>query len=129
MSTQSGLLRGPQADAAAAVVERALGLTRDEAIALSQAYELDPNENYLAHCSLVQDILDMTGRGLSMGWFEQVFAAQEWIFDTRALDAIADAVMATLVADVIPGEVVEILLRPIVKATPHILPSLVESAG
>lgn len=112
MSTQRGALRGPQAGEAQAIVDCALSMSRTEAIVLSRAYEADPNPHYLAQCSIIQDALEMTGRSLTIGWFEAVFRHQDWTLDTKALHAIADAVMATLVADVVPADVVVPLTRP-----------------
>jgi hypothetical protein len=105
-------LTGPHAEDCYEVIEDALTLTHDQAVALSRAYEADPNQDYLAHCAMVQDALAVTGRAIDGGWFESVFRYQDWTTDTKALHAVADAVMALLVADIIPTSVVYALTRP-----------------
>jgi hypothetical protein len=118
MSAHGGtLLRGPRSDDALAIVQRALTMTRDEAIALSRAYEADPNEHYIAQCTVVLDALELTGRVMSDGWFERVFRFQDWTTDTKALHAVADAVLATLVSDIVPTEVTDALVRPWISLT------------
>lgn len=117
MSTQRGTLRGPLADDAITLVECALSMTRDEAIALSRAYEADVNEHYIAQCTVVADALQISDRELAPGWFETVFALQDWTQDTKALHAIADAVMVTLVADIVPNDITEALTRPWISLT------------
>lgn len=105
-------LIGPHAEDCYEVIESALTMTREQAIALSRTYEADPNEHYMAHCSIVQDALAISGRAVDGGWFESVFRYQDWILDTKALHAVADAVMTLLVADMIPASVVYALTRP-----------------
>lgn len=105
-------LRGPGIEAAYAIIEAALVMSNEQAAYLSCVYEADPNEHYGPHCSVVQDALAMTDRQVQLGWFESVFRYQDWMFTTKALHAIADAVMASLVSDVISPEVVTALTRP-----------------
>jgi len=105
-------LTGPHAEDCYEVIEDALTMTREQAIALSRAYEGDPNRDYLAHCAMVQDALEVSGRAIDGRWFESVFRYQDWAADTKALHAVADAVMAILVADLIPASVVQQLTRP-----------------
>lgn len=121
MSTPSGSLRGPRSGVATAIIESALTMTREQAEFLSRTYDADPNANYLAHCAIIQDALDMTGRKLSVGWFEAVFRYQDWVLSTKALHAVADAVMACLVADVVTAEVVDALARPWNAAAPSFI--------
>lgn len=120
MSMPTGSLRGPGADVAKAIIETALTMTHEQAVRLSRAYDADPNANYLAHCAIIQDALAMTGRSLTVGWFEAAFRYQSWTRDTRALHAIADVVMATLVADVVAAEVTDALTRPWKAAAPFV---------
>lgn len=122
MSTSSGSLRGPRVDIAQAIIETALTMTRQEAERLSVAWLADPNGNYMAHCAMIQDALEMTGRTLSLGWFEAIFRYQDWTLYTKALHAVADAVVATLVSDVVPAELVATLMRPWVSTIAPISP-------
>lgn len=112
MSTPSGCLRGPHADAATTLIETALTMTREQAVRLSRAYEADENPHYLAHCAIIQDALEVTDRTLSLGWFEAVFRYADWVLDTKALHAIADVVSAMLVGGFVPLEVVDALSLP-----------------
>lgn len=105
-------LTGPHAEDAFAVIERALLLTPVQARALSDAYETDSNDRYYEHCSMVQDALAVTGRVVESGWLEHFFLTLEWARDTKALHAVADAVMAILVADMLPESVVQMVARP-----------------
>lgn len=118
MTVPSGSLKGPGAPLALEIIEIALRMTAEQAAYLSRVYEADPNDNYRAHCAMVQDALEITGRALSLGWFEAVFRCPEWPLRTKALHAVADAVVATLVADVVGTDVVEALLRPWRNASP-----------
>lgn len=118
MVVPPGSLKGPGAPLALEIIQAALAMTGQQAAHLSRAYEADPNENYRAHCAVVQDALEFTGRGLTVGWFEAVFRYPDWAVRTKALHAVADAVVATLVADVIGSDVVDAMLRPWRNASP-----------
>lgn len=118
-------LFGPHSEDCYEVIERALLLTPDSAAALSLAYEGDPNESYYEHCAIVQDALAVSGRTVAPGWLESIFSDATWVSETKALHAVADAVMAFLVADIIPLSVVQSLARPWIS---HRADLIVESA-
>lgn len=124
-----GTLRGPGAEAAQAIIEAALVMSNEQAVHLSRVYEADPNEHYAAHCTIVMDALAMTDRQVRLGWFESVFRYQEWMFTTKALHAIADAVMAVLVSDVVAPDVATALCRPWRSGCPLVTISPVEFAS
>ena len=105
-------LRGPHASDAQRMLAMSARLSKRQAQELAAAWESDPNPHYDLFCEVVQGALISTDRRLPMGWFEAYFADQEWLEGTKALHAIADAVVATLVRDDIPHEIFHALVRP-----------------
>lgn len=105
-------LRGPYASNAMDLLRVAYGLTMDEARRLSKAWEQDDNPAYLSLCALVEEALVNSGRKVPSGWLEDYFADLTWTSTTKALDAIADAVMVVLVQDLIPQPIVQALIAP-----------------
>lgn len=108
----SGDLHGPQRFDAEKIIQAALTMSTREAQRLSDLYETYDDPDYIAHCTVVWDALETTGRHLPLGWFEAIFANCAWSDTTKALHAVADAVVATLVADVVPPDVVKALTSP-----------------
>jgi len=90
-------LRGPHADEACHLLGKAMSLSFAQAQQISDLYESDNHPSYADHCREVWNALENTGRVLPLGWFEAIFADCAWVEGTKALHAIADAVMATLV--------------------------------
>lgn len=90
-------LRGPNADEACHLLGKALSLTPAQAQHISDMYEADDHPSYEDYCREVWNALENTGRVLPLGWFEAIFADCAWVEGTKALHAVADAVMATLV--------------------------------
>jgi hypothetical protein len=105
-------LRGPHAGDAAEIVRLALTLTPVQAQSLSDMWELDTHPDYLSYCSAVSKGLAANGRTLPLGWFEATFADVPWLDGTKALHAIADAVMATLALDLVAAPITHALLKP-----------------
>lgn len=116
-------LVGPCADEAWAIVERGLALTLSEAQEVTRAWNPDAPEAvvriYLENCRVVWKALESSERMLPLGWFEATFADVEWLETTKALHAIADAVVATLVRDKIPADVYDSLMAPWRKVVEH----------
>src|SRR3954447_9784813 len=96
-------LRGPHADEACHLLVKAVSLTLAQAQKMSDAYESEIDARYEEYCQEVWDALEHTGRILPLGWFEAIFFEAEWVDTTKALHAVADAVMATLVRQEISG--------------------------
>lgn len=90
-------LRGPNADEACHLLGKAMSLTLVQAQQISDLYEADNHPSYTDYCREVWNALENTGRVLPLGWFEAIFSDCAWVEGTKALHAIADAVMATLV--------------------------------
>lgn len=93
-------LRGPYAGEAVQIILKGLSLTFDQAQHISNLYDIEDVE-YGLHCTLTWDALEVSGRMLPLGWFEAIFCDSLWAQQTKALHAIADAVMACLVRDMI----------------------------
>jgi hypothetical protein len=104
-------LRGPNADEACRLLSKAFRLTSEQATHVSRAYEID-DQNYGQYCTEVWNALERTGRLLPLGWFEAIFLDCAWVNGSKALHAVADAVMATLVRQDISGEAYQCLTRP-----------------
>lgn len=105
-------LRGPMMHDAERIVRHALTFNTDQAQALSDIWELDTHPDYTSYCSIVAKALDAADRSLPLGWFEAQFADLPWVDSTKALHAIADAVMATLASDLVPSPIIHALRRP-----------------
>lgn len=105
-------LGGPHARDAVQIIRLALTFTPVQAQALSDIWELDTHPDYMSYCSIVSKALEANGRTLPLGWFEATFADVPWMDDTKALHAIADAVMATLATDLVAGPIVHALTDP-----------------
>lgn len=105
-------LRGPNADEACHLLGKAVVLTLDQARQISELYEADNSRYYTDYCTEVWDALEHTERVLPLGWFEAIFADCEWVEQTKALHAIADAVMATLVRQEISLKAYQCLTSP-----------------
>lgn len=107
-------LRGPNADEACHLLGKALALTTEQAQQISDLYEADNHPAYTDHCREVWNALENTGRVLPLGWFEAIFADCSWVESTKALHAIADAVMATIVRQEISRAAYSALTLPFV---------------
>jgi hypothetical protein len=105
-------LRGPCADEACHILSKAVGLTFEQAQHMGDVYEADSNSDYNRYCNEVWDALERTERLLPLGWFEALFAETEWVDRTKAIHAIADAVVATLVRNEISKEAFNCLTLP-----------------
>lgn len=119
-------LVGPHADEAWGIVERGITLDLREAQEITRAWNPDAPESvvrsYLENCRVVWKALNESKRMLPLGWFEAMFADVEWLEDTKALHAIADAVVVTLVKDLVPEQVYDSLTAPWRKVVEHDLP-------
>lgn len=104
-------LRGPHADEACHLLGKATTLTWEQASQVSAEYERDTDPNYDNYCTEVWDALERTGRLLPLGWFEGIFLDAAWV-ETKALHAIADAVVATLVRSEISRDAYNCLTLP-----------------
>src|SRR3954453_14939445 len=108
----SGLC-GPYAADAERMLMMSARLSKSQAQELAAAWESDPNPHYDLFCEIIQGALISTDRRLPMGWFEAYFTdVVTWVDSTKALHAIADAVVATLVRGDTPHEVFHALVRP-----------------
>lgn len=109
-------LNGPQRDSAEQIIRCALAMDEQDARRLSQAWENSPagvdHLAYLTNCKAIWDALEESGRFLPLGWFEAIFVDCAWVDTTRALHAVADAVCATLVRDIIPETTFQYMLQP-----------------
>src|SRR5438270_12094902 len=110
-------LYGPHAGDAAEIVRLALTFTPVQAQSLSDMWELDSHPDYLSYCSIVAKALTGNGRTLPLGWFEATFADVSWLGNTKALHAIADAVIATLALALVPAPITYALTKPWLQAT------------
>jgi len=108
----TGELTGPHAEDARRILSMSARLTEAQAHDLASVWENDVNPEYDEYCSAIQAALEATGRALPLGWFEAVFAEQEWVTSTKALHAIADAVVATLVKNDVPHATFFAIVRP-----------------
>jgi hypothetical protein len=111
-ATTTGELTGPHAKDAHHILSMSAKLTWQQASDLAAVWENDVNPDYDEHCQTIQNVLQSTGRTLPLGWFEAVFADHNWLSSTKALHAVADAVVATLVKDDIPQDVFFAIVRP-----------------
>jgi uncharacterized alpha-E superfamily protein len=106
-------IKGPQRDEVVMLLADARRLTPVEAQLLEVAWgpEISQDDwiHYMAECGLVMQALRATDRKLPPSWLEHLFSDMPWIHETKALDAVADAVNATLVRDVIPRPTYEML--------------------
>lgn len=107
-------LRGPHADEACHLLGKAMALTAEQAQKISDLYESDNHPSYNEYCGEVWNALERTGRVLPLGWFEAVFADCPWTEGTKALHAVADAIMATLVRNEISRDAYSSLTLPFV---------------
>ena len=105
-------LTGPYSKEAVSILRLASTFTPAQALALSDAWELDNHPDYLSYCSMVAKALEKEGRALPLGWFEAVLADCTWLESTKALHAIADAVMGTLAKDLVPSPISQALIKP-----------------
>lgn len=105
-------LRGPHADEACHIISKAVGLTVDQAQHMGDVYETDTNPHYADYCTEVWNALERSERLLPLGWFEALFAECDWVDTTKALHAIADAVVATLVRSDISRDAFNCLTLP-----------------
>lgn len=105
-------LQGPHAEDARHMIELSRYLTYGQAVELGATWEYDDNPEYSTHCEAVQEALALTDRELPLGWFEAVFEEYNWLTTTKALHAIADAVVATLVKDEVPTSTFKALVEP-----------------
>jgi hypothetical protein len=105
-------LHGPHAEDARNMVELSRSLSYGQAVELGAMWEYDDNPKYNVHCEAVQEALALSGRELPLGWFEAVFEEYTWLTNTKALHAIADAVVATLVKDEVPSATFKALVDP-----------------
>lgn len=105
-------LRGPNADEASRLLAKAYALSDDQARRVSNIYEADHDPRYDDFCTEVWNALETSGRLLPLGWFEAVFMECSWVETTKALHAIADAVMATLVRQEISHDAYQVLTLP-----------------
>lgn len=95
-------LKGPGRSEAVELVRLAQGMSREDAITVERSWMDDDDLTaYYAVCDRVWTALEDSGRFLYLGWFENVFSDAVWFPDTKALHPVADAVMATLVSDLI----------------------------
>jgi len=108
----TGELSGPHAEDAQRILSMSAKLTERQAQELADVWEKDTNPDYDEHCEAIQAALQRTERTLPLGWFEAVFSERDWVSSTKALHAIADAVVATLVKDEIPHCVFFSIVRP-----------------
>lgn len=111
LAPTEGLL-GPHAEDARSMVELSRYLSYGQAVELGATWEYDDNPMYSLHCETVQEALALTGRELPLGWFEAIFEEYNWLTTTKALHAIADAVVVTLVKDEIPTTTFKALVEP-----------------
>lgn len=112
-------LNGPHADDARRMVELSRTLSYGQAVELGAMWEYYDDPKYTAHCEAVQEALALTGRELPLGWFEAVFEEYNWLTTTKALHAIADAVVATLVKDEVSSGTFKSLVEPWRKYMSH----------
>lgn len=105
-------LRGPHADEACRLLGKAAVLTPEQALKMSEFYESENDVRYEDFCTEVWNALERTERVLPLGWFEAIFSEAEWVESTKALHAIADAVMATLVRQEISTAAYQMLTLP-----------------
>lgn len=105
-------LTGPHVEDAQHILAYSAVLSHEQAVDLADLWEYDINPYYDDNCVEVQNLLAITNRNLPLGWFEATFADCEWINSTKALHAIADAVVATLVKDLLPHDVFFAMIRP-----------------
>lgn len=105
-------LRGPHADEAAHILMKACALSFNQAEHMGVVYEADNNPEYNTYCTEVWNALEKTKRILPLGWFEAIFADTCWVDETKALHAVADAVMATLVRNDVSREAFNCLTLP-----------------
>lgn len=108
----TGELSGPHAEDAVRILAMSARLTFSQACELADVWENDVSPDYDENCAVIQAALESTGRSLPLGWFEAVFADHDWVSDTKALHAVADVVVATLVKDDVPNAVFFSIVRP-----------------
>lgn len=121
-------LRGPNADEACHLLSKAAALTLEQAQEMGEIYESENDARYDDYCQEVWDALERTGRILPLGWFEATFYEAEWAESTRAIHAIADAVMATLVRQEISTPAYRLLTLPFLLGCTEI-PVKIDLAG
>lgn len=105
-------LRGPHADEACRLLSKVAALTLGQAQKMGEFYESENDARYEDFCTEVWNALERTERILPLGWFEAIFSEAEWVESTKALHAIADAVMATLVRQEISTAAYQMLTLP-----------------
>jgi hypothetical protein len=108
----TGELSGPHSEDAERIISMSAKLSSSQALELADIWENDSSPDYDENCAIIQAALVRTSRTLPLGWFEAVFADQEWVSSTKALHAVADAVVATLVKDEVPHAVFFSIVRP-----------------
>lgn len=130
-------LSGPYADEALQLIMLGTLLSQAEAQRISYLYETDTNPEYESYCDQVKAALEQTGRELPLGWFEGVFGTHGWVTDTKALHAIADLVMATLVrSDIslvayncLAGPFIMARLQSFINDQPILSPSMIRDSA
>jgi hypothetical protein len=115
----TGGLQGPHAEDARSMVELSRYLSYGQAVELGATWEYYDDPSYSRHCEAVQEALALTGRELPLGWFEAIFEEYNWLTTTKALHAIADAVVATLVKDEVSTTTFKALVEPWRKYMSH----------
>jgi hypothetical protein len=106
-------LKGPFHGDAEAIILMALSISTADAERLVAAWDADQDmDRYLEACRSTWDALTDSERLLPLGWFEAIFADCAWVDSTKALHPIADAVVATLVQDIVTPDTFATLVDP-----------------
>lgn len=78
---------------------------------LSVIYGHDRDVNYSQYCETAAAALRAAGTLPTWRWFTEVFQSCVWV-DTKALNPVADAIVAVRARDLCPAHVTAALLRP-----------------